>query len=311
MTGKYHTCFKTIVDGSYFGEIEIYDNTSRQFNLQACSECHLLVIRREDFEKIMSIFPDYDSQFKEIAKKKLVKINESLEKIKDLQTIKLSSEFWSHKKKNIYQLAKEEKESQHGKLKSKFSQIKFNSNENIINNENLTINENLYNNENKENENTIISSSKRNLLTKQSSIISLIGMDSFTTPKNLGEINNPNTFSDAQINLQETNLSPNLNTDNLKIPNSSEKFRRKSQFFYGLANNLKIKTQEKVLNSPENDKSEEIGKLKEKLESSEKIVKESENEIRNIMDSIDRMKNFLMECAKKKKEKKTLFNNFL
>jgi len=295
-----------LVEGSYFGEIEIYENIPRISTMQACAECHLLIIPKDDYEKIMSIFPDYDKNFKETAHKKLEKINESLEKVKDLQTIKLNSQFWKKQTKNIYQLAMEEKENSLAtKSKSRFSQ-------------NIVITE-MNNN----------CDTSRPFLQKQSSIFSF-----------MGEVNSPKSKEDGNENSQsfigENNSQENIvnteekedkslvmagstmirrsvsngfvvnQTNPLGNPKIGKINRRKSQFFYGGG----IKGLKKEATTSEN-KSNDLKELKEKLKKSEEITSSCENEMKKIRKSIEMMRNFATELMEKKKKNHIIVENFL
>lgn len=52
VVGVHAITFKTYVTGSYFGEIEIFDNSSRLHSARAEVECELLGI---DYDVIISI----------------------------------------------------------------------------------------------------------------------------------------------------------------------------------------------------------------------------------------------------------------
>lgn len=120
ITGKTKACYKTLVQGSNFGEIEIFEKTLRLHTLQASTECHFLAIRKEEFSRIMANFPDYEEECRNIAKQKIKRINENFDKIQPLLKIKLNSEFWN-KRKNIYKMAKEEKENSVNQFKGLFT----------------------------------------------------------------------------------------------------------------------------------------------------------------------------------------------
>ena len=50
--GPQSISFKTIIEKSYFGEIEIFHNTPRLFSARAHVECNLLTIKK----KVKSLF---------------------------------------------------------------------------------------------------------------------------------------------------------------------------------------------------------------------------------------------------------------
>ena len=325
--GKYNTCFKTLIESSYFGEIELYQNSSRLFTIQASSECHLLIIRKEDFERILSSFPDYEAQAKEIAHKKLLHINESLEKIKDLQTIRITSDFWGKQTKNIYQLVQEEKQNSH--RNSQILKLNFKHNHNdkydeisethtsrpfLYNEFPLKIklnNEKNENNENNENKAKNINNInldveqkfvfKTKILQKQSSIISLIGVDNLSTPKTEAEF----------LNFGESNSHENNSSQENKslVPVEKKVHKRKSQFFYGVVKEI-IKNEKN--NQMETENCNELISLKEEIKGSEKIVNASERELKEISESIEEMRQFICFVSEKKKMKNMkTFDSFL
>lgn len=321
-----------MVEGSYFGEIEIYENSSRVTTVQACTECHLLTISKDDFEGIMSIFPDYDKEFREIAKKKLEKINESLENTKDLQTIKINSEFWRKQKQNIYQMAMEEKENSHAaKAKSIFSRSMLMSQTSCDQMD-----------------------TSRHLLNKQTSIYSIIGdanspklreglivgalskigsheniplprenikteeklikrsvSQSFvrlppslsTSPNRVSPLNDPNPPS----NSNESNPLTNLNEPKNPLDPKKSIMRRKSQFFYKGGRLSAI--QEKIVDL---DKNIDFGDLREKLKKSGEVLNSSENQIKEIVNSIAEMRSFVEKLKQNKnnRKKSVLVGNF-
>ena len=310
----------------------MYENSSRLTTVQACTECHLLTISKDDFEGIMSIFPDYDKEFREIAKKKLEKINENLEHTKDLQTIKINSEFWRKQKQNIYQMAMEEKENSHAaKAKSIFSKSMLKS---------QTSSEQM--------------ETSRPLLNKQTSIDSILGdanspkqrdgliggtfskmvsqeniplpMENVITEDKIIRRSVSQSFVRSQPNLSTSpnqlsplnklnppsnsnNPNPPSNLNELKNPIDPKKsiMRRKSQFFYKGGKLSAI--QEKIVDF---NKNINLGDLREKLKKSGEILNSSGNQIKEIGNSIAEMRSFVEKLKEKKKNRKksVLVGNF-
>ena len=54
-----NSIFRHFVEGSYFGEIEIFKNCTRQFSVLAIKECELMELSRENFYTIMKDFPEF------------------------------------------------------------------------------------------------------------------------------------------------------------------------------------------------------------------------------------------------------------
>ena len=107
VVGPQNIVFKSMVQGSYFGEIEIYENRSRYFSCRAEVPCDLLTISSDKFISLMKSFPDHEAEIKiTIAERK--KRNEmALEKIMNIAPISINSEFWKKKKEvNLYEAVK-------------------------------------------------------------------------------------------------------------------------------------------------------------------------------------------------------------
>jgi CRP-like cAMP-binding protein len=49
LIGSKKICFKSFVAGSYFGELEIFRNCNRLFDVQCESDCDFMVIDKEYF----------------------------------------------------------------------------------------------------------------------------------------------------------------------------------------------------------------------------------------------------------------------
>ena len=104
--------YKTIIEGSYFGEIEIFQNCTRICTLQAAEYLDLLMLTRQSFEQVMKTFPDIEAEMRETAIEKLRRIKQSEQKVKPLMAIPKSAPFWGNKLKNKYIQFKESKMQQ-------------------------------------------------------------------------------------------------------------------------------------------------------------------------------------------------------
>ncbi|CAD8104029.1 unnamed protein product [Paramecium primaurelia] len=111
--GVYSITFKTYVTGSYFGEIEIFDNSARFHSARAELECELLAIEQDVFKKILQAFPEYFEEIKVISLEKLKREKDSIEKLQDLTGLSQTSEFFNKKRtQSIYKSIKQ-RESVH------------------------------------------------------------------------------------------------------------------------------------------------------------------------------------------------------
>lgn len=73
---------KTYVQGCYFGEIEILNNTTRQSTIRAEYDCDLLTLNRKAFLRLMEDFPNYREELRTIAEERQMRIGEALRKVK-------------------------------------------------------------------------------------------------------------------------------------------------------------------------------------------------------------------------------------
>ncbi|CAD8125702.1 unnamed protein product [Paramecium sonneborni] len=106
--GVYSITFKTYVTGSYFGEIEIFDNSARFHSARAELECELLAIEQDIFKKILQAFPEYFEEIKTISLEKLKREKDSIEKLQDLTGLSQTSEFFNKKRtQSIYKSIKQ------------------------------------------------------------------------------------------------------------------------------------------------------------------------------------------------------------
>lgn len=107
VVGPQNIAFKSMVEGSYFGEIEIYENRSRYFNCRAETDCDLLTISSDRFIRLMKSFPDHEVELKQVIHERKKRNEIALEKIKSIAPISVNSEFWKKKKEvNLYEAVK-------------------------------------------------------------------------------------------------------------------------------------------------------------------------------------------------------------
>lgn len=107
VVGPQNIVFKSMVQGSYFGEMEVFDNKARYFTCRAEVDCDLLTIPSDKFASIMESFPDHLTEIKSIIRQRRKQNEIALEKIKSIAPISINSEFWKKKKDvNIYEAVK-------------------------------------------------------------------------------------------------------------------------------------------------------------------------------------------------------------
>lgn len=82
--GKQNLVFKSMIAGSYFGEIELIEQKPREFGAMSTGECKLLVMPKFVFEYMMTQYPRVSDDIKEVAKIKKVKIEAAMQDIIEL-----------------------------------------------------------------------------------------------------------------------------------------------------------------------------------------------------------------------------------
>lgn len=107
VVGPQNIVFKSMVQGSYFGEIEIYENKLRYFNCRAEKDCDLLTISADKFISQMHSFPDHEADIRKTIEERKKRNGIALEKISSIAPISVNSEFWKKKKEvNLYEAVK-------------------------------------------------------------------------------------------------------------------------------------------------------------------------------------------------------------
>lgn len=82
--GKQNMVFKSMIAGSYFGEIELIEQKPREFGVMASGTCSLLVMPKSVFAHMMRQYPKVSHDVKEVAKIKKVKIDSAMQDIIEL-----------------------------------------------------------------------------------------------------------------------------------------------------------------------------------------------------------------------------------
>ena len=89
-----NSIFRHFVEGSYFGEIEIFKNSTRQFSVLAISECELMELSRENFYTIMKDFPELEIDVVRIALERDIRFKQAINKISALDELLHYEKFW-------------------------------------------------------------------------------------------------------------------------------------------------------------------------------------------------------------------------
>lgn len=98
--GKKNLVFKSMIPGSYFGEIEMIEQIPREYGAMSVGECSLLVMPKSVFQYMMRQYPKISTEVKEVALIKKLKIDSSLQDI-----IELLDEIDIRKEKTLSELA--------------------------------------------------------------------------------------------------------------------------------------------------------------------------------------------------------------
>lgn len=87
-------CFKSLVSGGFFGDIEVFNKSLRLFSVRAQEPSTLLVLSREDLATVKRTHPQV---YRELARASLCKYMKYLiceQKLKNFFSVGLSSAWW-------------------------------------------------------------------------------------------------------------------------------------------------------------------------------------------------------------------------
>lgn len=79
--GHEKTVYKYFVPGGYFGEIEVFADSTRMATAQASTDCELLTIDRHEFLLILNNFPEIKNDLKKVSVEKMYRIEENLKNV--------------------------------------------------------------------------------------------------------------------------------------------------------------------------------------------------------------------------------------
>lgn len=97
LIGTHEMAFKCFLAGSYFGEIEIFQQTLRQYSVRCQINCEFLTLDREYFGELMDKFPSIESEMFSLVQDREAAINEAARCIKSIAGIAESDGFWKGK----------------------------------------------------------------------------------------------------------------------------------------------------------------------------------------------------------------------
>lgn len=108
LLGVHNITFKSYSAGSYFGEIEVFDNNSRFHSARAQVDTDLLSIEQHIFKSILSTFPDYYEEIRQTSLEKLKRERDSIEKLQSLTGLSSNSTFFRKKRtQSLYKSVKQ------------------------------------------------------------------------------------------------------------------------------------------------------------------------------------------------------------
>lgn len=96
-------CFKTFVAGSYFGEIELLQQTTRKFSVRAEDRVTLAVLDREKLLRIMQTFPRDAAVIWERSLCRYIKMKQAIRKIRWFEKISMNNEWWTDENEKEHQ----------------------------------------------------------------------------------------------------------------------------------------------------------------------------------------------------------------
>lgn len=86
--------FRQFIEGSYFGEIEIFKNIPRQFAVKAAEECELMELSRDNFALILKDFPELEIDILRIALERDIRFKKARRKIRKFDELQSYKQFW-------------------------------------------------------------------------------------------------------------------------------------------------------------------------------------------------------------------------
>ena len=98
---KTKSVFKEYVEGSYFGEIEIFKSCLRQYTAKVTQDAQLLLLPRDNFLKSLKNFPKIDEELHDISIKRDIDLKKSKEYSQKIRDIYINTKSFLKKKESL------------------------------------------------------------------------------------------------------------------------------------------------------------------------------------------------------------------
>lgn len=97
LIGPHEMAFKSYLASTYFGEVDIFQQTLRKYTARCQVNCEFLTLDRDFFGELMDKFPSVESEMFTMAQKREAEIAAAAEKIKRIIGIAENDAFWKNK----------------------------------------------------------------------------------------------------------------------------------------------------------------------------------------------------------------------
>ena len=94
-------CFKTYVEGSYFGDLDSLNHMRRLFTVRAEEPLKLAVLDRDQLEQVLSSDPSNRLVVREKTLKRYISFTHSISKIKHFMHIGMAHDFWEEETQSL------------------------------------------------------------------------------------------------------------------------------------------------------------------------------------------------------------------
>ncbi len=92
----WNICFKVYVEGSYFGDIELFRKSLRLFSVKAEEDLVLAAIKREDFNRIVSMNPTFSLMIFGRTLQRYIKVKTSIQRVAAFNKLPVANSWWNH-----------------------------------------------------------------------------------------------------------------------------------------------------------------------------------------------------------------------
>lgn len=94
---KRDACFKTYSKGSYFGDLEVFNNCPRYFGVKASRPTTLMILTKERIEQVFKVYREYKFKILRRSIGRLIKCNISLSRINHFDKLMETDKFWKRR----------------------------------------------------------------------------------------------------------------------------------------------------------------------------------------------------------------------